>query len=279
MQIIVNPLFYYIFYQTVVMHNKILAIEEGVHYDERIKKRQKPDDVNIDSLYDSRMTPGNYCWFYYVKHYSYMAKLKPSEILDVACGSGFLSVLLARFGHKVHAVDISGKSIEYAQELVKVNNQANNITLERMDVCNLTFNDNTFDVVTGENVVHHIIKYNGALENLYRVLKPGGVAIFWEPFKFNPMINIMRAINVRIRNHEGEAFLGKSDLEKIELLFDEVIVTQRSVVYVLSRFFYKPTPFNRMVNIFLKKIDNFLQSFFPFLDKFYSLAYLELYKK
>jgi ubiquinone/menaquinone biosynthesis C-methylase UbiE len=45
------------------------------------------------------------------------------------------------------------------------------------------FEDEQFDVVTGAHILHHLVEPARALSELQRILRPGGVAIFWEPYE------------------------------------------------------------------------------------------------
>ena len=244
-----------------------------------INQRRSQELIDIVSITNSRIQPGNFHWFYFDRLYSVLRQAPKCKVLDIACGMGFLSVLLARAGHKVVAVDISKNSIVYAKKLAISYNCLDNIDFRVMDVSQLSFDSDSFDIVTGEDALHHVIKYPGAIENIYRVLKPGGKAYFSEPFAFNPLINLMRFINVRIKKHKGEQFLGRKELKLLNSFFDEVKITDKSVIYVFSRFFLKPSALNRKINIGLKKTDDFFQSKIPFIRRFYALAFLEMTKK
>lgn len=252
---------------------------ESEYVDSVINAWNNQDIFDIDLVKNSRIQQGNYHWFYFDKLYSVLTQGPRCKVLDVACGIGFLSVLLARYGHQVVAVDISKSSIAYAQKLATSYNCTGNIDFRVMDVSKLTLDSDSFDIVTGEDALHHVIKYPGSVENIYRVLKPGGKAYFSEPFAFNPLINLMRSVNVRIKKHEGEQFLGRKEMKLLNSCFDEVEIKDKSVIYIFSRFFYKPSTLNKKVNIFLKKTDDFLQSKIQFIDQFYAYAFLEMTKK
>ncbi|WP_370391576.1 class I SAM-dependent methyltransferase [uncultured Winogradskyella sp.] len=51
----------------------------------------------------------------------------------------------------------------------------------KADICNLPFNDNEFDVILCNHVLEHILDDKTAMEELYRVLKPGGWGVFQIP--------------------------------------------------------------------------------------------------
>lgn len=51
----------------------------------------------------------------------------------------------------------------------------------KADICNLPFEDNTFDVIFCNHVLEHIPDDTRAMQELYRILKPGGMGIFQIP--------------------------------------------------------------------------------------------------
>ncbi len=258
--------------------SKLDAIGEGAHYDKRVANREKPGLVDVDARHAERIAPGSYRWFYNAKLYGTLEQAPPSRVLDVACGTGFYSVLLAKFGHDVVSIDISRESIAYAIELVAINGCESRIDHRVMDISELDLEQNSFDFVTGEDSIHHLIKYPRAIENMYAVLKPKGKAVFWEPFAFNPLINAMRFVNVRVRKHEGEHFLGNEEVDKLISVFDEVNISDRAVLYTFARFFRRPGKTSSKVNMLLKKLDDSLQRTIPSIEKYYSLGFLEMTK-
>ncbi|WP_405383653.1 class I SAM-dependent methyltransferase [Maribacter sp. LLG6340-A2] len=55
----------------------------------------------------------------------------------------------------------------------------------KADICNLPFNENTFDVILCNHVLEHIPDDTKAMKELYRILKPGGWAILQVPQELN----------------------------------------------------------------------------------------------
>lgn len=66
-----------------------------------------------------------------------------------------------------------------------------------VDLCNMPFEDNTFDFVISEDVLEHIEGYEKALREIFRVLKPGGKHIFTVPL------------------HEGRKTEGRRNKQKV----------------------------------------------------------------
>jgi SAM-dependent methyltransferase len=55
----------------------------------------------------------------------------------------------------------------------------------KADICNLPFEDNTYDIIFCNHVLEHIPDDNKAMQELYRVLKKGGMGIFQVPQNLN----------------------------------------------------------------------------------------------
>ena len=65
------------------------------------------------------------------------------------------------------------------------------VNFRQMDAHRLDFEDNSFDVVFGFGILHHL-DYEMALDEIHRVLRPGGVMIFNEPLDVNPVGVLVR---------------------------------------------------------------------------------------
>ena len=79
-----------------------------------------------------------------------------SKILELGCGTGQLSLFLARGNREVHGVDISAGSLDMAEEFRK-RNDVHNAFFFQMDVFNLAYMEDSFDVVISNGVLHHTI--------------------------------------------------------------------------------------------------------------------------
>ncbi|MBB1139625.1 class I SAM-dependent methyltransferase [Myroides sp. WP-1] len=55
----------------------------------------------------------------------------------------------------------------------------------KADICNLPFSDNSFDIILCNHVLEHIPDDTKAMQELYRILKPGGMGIFQVPQDLN----------------------------------------------------------------------------------------------
>lgn len=95
------------------------------------------------------------------------AKSDTEKALDVGCGSGLNAAQIKAKGYNVYGVDLSPVAIE------KFNQNGFNGTVA--DLGNkLPFEDNYFDIVFASEVIEHLVDTKFFLDELYRVLKPGG---------------------------------------------------------------------------------------------------------
>lgn len=100
----------------------------------------------------------------------------PVYILDMGCGTGRTSRVLADMGHSVLGVDISPLMIERAKELHP------DVWFRVGDATDIKYSDNTFDVVlfsfNGIDYIYPEPERVKAIREIYRVLKPGGMLIY-----------------------------------------------------------------------------------------------------
>lgn len=114
----------------------------------------------------------------HIDRYEFAKKyVSGKSVLDVACGSGYGSFMLAETATSVSGVDISADAIEYA----KTNYSASNIQYYQDNATHLLFYDDSFDVVVSFETIEHIKDYKTFLSECRRVLKPGGIFICSTP--------------------------------------------------------------------------------------------------
>lgn len=106
------------------------------------------------------------------------------DVLDVATGTGDLAFAIRQAGAKrVIGTDFSEEMIEAARK--KAPKHGPNVTFMIADALDLPFEDRSFDAVTVSFGLRNMTDYDEALREMYRVLRPGGLAIVLEmtPFK------------------------------------------------------------------------------------------------
>lgn len=124
--------------------------------------------------------------------------VKGKKILEFGCGTGWITAELASLGAFVDAFDISSEAIEQAEVLIASINLLDKCSLKVMNAESLDYENDTFDVVFGFAILHHL-DLSKALPEICRVLKPGARAYFAEPLGYNPLINLYRKFTPNYR--------------------------------------------------------------------------------
>jgi demethylmenaquinone methyltransferase/2-methoxy-6-polyprenyl-1,4-benzoquinol methylase len=112
------------------------------------------------------------------------ANARPGQaVLDLAGGTGDLARAFARIvGERGHVVlaDINAAMLEQGRRRLVDAGVAGNVTLAQVNAENLPFADGSFDRITIAFGLRNVTDKDGALAEMYRVLKPGGKALILE---------------------------------------------------------------------------------------------------
>ena len=150
------------------------------------------DDLGAD--YDTTL-PGHVVRHYLRKRLRFLARLQPLDdiadtdtgrmVLDVGCGTGVLANALARSGGGRQTV----AGVDVAVGVLAVMRDRGGVVPIAASGAALPFADDTFDLVVSVAAFHHISdadKVAATLSEMWRVTRPGGVAVIWDHNPDNP---------------------------------------------------------------------------------------------
>jgi SAM-dependent methyltransferase len=152
-----------------------------------------------------QLVPGR-SWPAWARAISYL--LPPSDVADLGCGDGYLTIEAAKWAKKVFAVDRSPEMLARAKALAK-RRHVSNIVWKRGELEKLPLDDESVDVAVLSQALHHAEDPARALAEASRVLRPGG-----------------RLLILDLRQHEqawvqealGDRWLGFKDAALKEML-------------------------------------------------------------
>ena len=161
-----------------------------------------------------------------------------ARTLEYGAGNGGLSFGLAQRGADAIAIDISSVAVDQVNDMVgEMGLDPARCRAVVMDAEHLEFPDDSFDVVLGSGILHHL-DLDASFREVARVLAPGGRAVFFEPMGHNPAINLYRRLTPAMRSPD-EHPLRMSDIAAARRWFGHT----ETDFHVLSTF--AAVPFRR----------------------------------
>jgi len=112
--------------------------------------------------------------------FGYLNPRPGAVFLDAGCGTGEHTIRIAQRGYDCVGIDISKRVLCKAHKKVSECELSFRVSFVRQPLESLAFPDSDFDVVHCRGVLMHIPDWEIALDNLCRVLKPGGRIVIIE---------------------------------------------------------------------------------------------------
>jgi 2-polyprenyl-3-methyl-5-hydroxy-6-metoxy-1,4-benzoquinol methylase len=139
------------------------------------------------------------------------------QALNLGTGEGDYDPMIASHGKSLTACDINERDVAFAQSL---NTGVPNLNYRIEDALNLSFPDNHFDLIISVDVIEHVGKPHRMLQEVARVLQPGGQAVitfpqWYFPWTYDP-INRIRTSLKQSPIHQGAYAFGHEYLLKPE---------------------------------------------------------------
>lgn len=196
-------------------------------------------EADFEPIESTERRPWNSYWQQY--HIVQDLYRPGARLLDFGCGWGTVTVVVARMGYEVHGFDISEANVAAGRRLAEKYGVSERVHLSVQVAEKLEYPDESFDVIAGVDILHHV-DVARAMRECHRVLRPGGVAVFREPIR-SPVFDAVRNWSIARRLFPNDASferhitqderkLEEADIAAIRSVFPD---TEISYFRVLSR--------------------------------------------
>jgi 2-polyprenyl-6-hydroxyphenyl methylase/3-demethylubiquinone-9 3-methyltransferase len=148
--------------------------------------------------------------------------LENAWVLDAGCGTGHASKRLEKLAFKVISVDLGHQLLRLTQK------KANTIPAQA-SILHLPFQDNQFDLVFSSEVIEHTPQPLLAVQELWRVIKPGGWLTLSTPNKLWEF-PVRLSSTLRLRPYDGyENFLRPAELKRFITNLGGKVIQHRGI--------------------------------------------------
>lgn len=148
------------------------------------------------------------------------------RVLDYGCGPADFGVWMATEGAEVTLLDISQTAVDLGMLRAAASGVGERVRGIAADASRLPqLADASFDLVFACASLHHTMKYEGAVGELARVVRPGGRLVLCETWGENPLLGLARRARAWTAGEEEdqgeEIVLSRRELRRLEPWFED----------------------------------------------------------
>jgi SAM-dependent methyltransferase len=175
-----------------VLDNRFSGISSPIYKEEIIRNYLTNQFIENAEIYFKKYSHNDY-WNSLISNAVLKLNLDKKKysnlmILDIGSGAGnTILPLIKLFPHSnIIASDLSIELLALLKQYI--GSEYNNLHILQLNAEELDFKPDTFDIIVGGAILHHLIFPEKAIEGTYNALKTGGCAIFFEPFEAGNVI-------------------------------------------------------------------------------------------
>lgn len=202
-------------------------IREIINFYDKLWSEENEKDINIGWGYHQRRIHSTIFEFLDIQEDDF--------VLEIGCGQGDLTEKLSNEYKRVIAFDISSVGVKKARERVDMNCNCDFLIC---DAIKLPFSSHLFDVVIFSEVLEHVIDQKMCIQEIYRIIKPGGCLMLTTPNSSEIHRNIIKLVHKLLRKPYKSSSqiidnpLSPSKLKRLLLPYF-TIEKKRGILYTL----------------------------------------------
>jgi len=160
---------------------------------------------------------------------------KGLKVLDIGCGNGYVLFQYARHGAEVTGVDLTRTAVELSRKRFALAGMPGEFL--EVDGSSLPFPDERFDIVCSMGVLHHVADPRPMVEEMFRVLRPGGrlIVMLYHRYSWKNLVllRVRRVFDPRYRGKTQQQALNMNDGDACPLA---LVYSRKEAAALFSRF-------------------------------------------
>jgi len=146
----------------------------------------------------------------HLHRYAWCARLvEGKDVLDIACGEGYGSAMLARRARSVKGVDIASDAVAHASATYQ---DIHGLEFMQGNAAEIPLGDNSVDVVVSFETIEHHDRHREMLSEIRRVLRPDGLLVISSP---------NRVVYSELAGHHNEFHVKELDFAEFDAVLQE----------------------------------------------------------
>ncbi|HEV2304855.1 MAG TPA: class I SAM-dependent methyltransferase [Candidatus Acidoferrales bacterium] len=190
--------------------------DERAWHEELFRERSNAELVVSDAIRRRYLQVQGHARFGLERMFQLAGDVRGKRVLIVGCGDANTTVLMAFKGAEVWATDISFEAAKIQERMAQANGMQEHIHAAVCGAEELPFPADSFDIVFGSAVLHHLPDHLAAVSSeVRRVTREGGFVLFSEPVARSPFLQRIRRLFPPPHISPGERQLTDADLEQL----------------------------------------------------------------
>ncbi len=225
----------------------------------QIKHQKKYFSKEFGSIRKYDLPPWQKTYIERIKFSLLDKNFKGSKLIDIASGSGYVAIEMAKMGIEVIASDITEESLKFIEKC-KEKFSLKNLDLIICSADKIPIRSNSVDYAVANAILEHLVNERKAIKEWKRIVKPQGKIFLTVPIKYKYIWPFFWPIHFvydkkigHLRRYDLKTIKEKFGMKVEKVYYSGYLI---KMIYLLISLFYK----NRKLDTFIERMDSKLSS-------------------